>query len=91
LRGTAPLTLAKGSGERLIGSIQREALGHFVVFDGAQLRRVLMNYASYYNRVRTHLSLNKNARDFRRPQKLGPIARISFLGGYITSTSEFRF
>ena len=55
----------------LIGSIRRESLDHLVVFDEAQLRRVLKNYASYYNQVRTHLSLDKNAPDFRRPQKLG--------------------
>ena len=67
--------------ERLIGSIRRESLDHLVVFDEAHLRRVPKNYASYYNRVRTHLSLHKNAPDFRRSQKLGPIAAISILGG----------
>jgi len=70
-----------GHVERLIGSIRREALDHLIVFDEAQLRRVLKKYASYYNEVRTHLSLNKNAPDFRRPQKLGPIAAIPILGG----------
>ena len=77
----AALTLENGHVERLIGSIRRECLDHLVVFDEAQLRRVLKNYASYYNQVRTHLSLDKNAPDFRRPQKLGPIAAISILGG----------
>ena len=59
------------------------AVAHQVmrVFDEAQLRRVLKNYASYYNQVRTHLSLDKNAPDFRRPHKLGPIAAIPILGG----------
>src|SRR5580704_17124951 len=42
---------------------------------------LLKNYASYYNQVRTHLSLDKNAPDFRRPQKLGHIASIPILGG----------
>jgi len=70
-----------GHVERVIGSIRRESLDHLVVFDEAQLRRVLKNYASYYNQVRTHLSLDKNAPDFRRPQKLGPIAAIPILGG----------
>ena len=51
------------------------------MFDEAQLRRVLKKYASYYNQVRTHLSLDKNAPDFRRPQKLGPIAAIPIFGG----------
>ena len=67
--------------ERFIGSIRRESLDHLIVSDEAQLRRVLRNYASYYNQVRTHLSLDKNAPDFRRPQKLGPIAAISIHGG----------
>ena len=69
-----------GHVERLIGSIRRESLDHLVVFDEAQLRRVLRNYASYYNQVRTHLSLRKNDLDFR-PQKLGSIVAISVLGG----------
>ena len=67
--------------ERLIGSIRRESLDHLIVIDETQLRRVLKNYASYYNQVRTHLSLEKNAPNFRRPQKLGHIASIPILGG----------
>ena len=70
-----------GHVERLIGSIRRESLDHLIVFDEAQLRRVLRNYASYYNQVRTHLSLEKNAPDFRIPQKLSRVAGISILGG----------
>ena len=70
-----------GHVERLIGSIRREALDHLIVFDEAQLRRVLKKYASYYNQVRTHLSLEKDSPDFRRQQKLGPIAAIPILGG----------
>ena len=70
-----------GHVERLIGSIRSESLDHLVVFDEAQLRRVLKNYASYYNQVRTHLSLEKNAPDFRRPHKLGSVAAIPILGG----------
>jgi transposase InsO family protein len=66
---------------RLIRSIRRESLDHLVVFDEAQLGRVLKNYASYYNQLRTHLSLGKHAPDFRPPHKLGPIAAISILGG----------
>jgi len=59
---TAPRSpLQNGHVERLIGSIRRESLDHLVVFYEAQLRRVLSNYASYYNQVRTHLSLDENA------------------------------
>jgi transposase InsO family protein len=70
-----------GHVERLIGSIRRECLDHVVVFGEAHLRRVLKTYASYYNKVRTHLSLNKNAPDFRRPVPVGEIAAIPILGG----------
>src|SRR5882757_6998242 len=74
---TAPRSPSQnGHVERLIGSIRREALDHLIVFDEAQLRRVLKKYASYYNQVRTHLSLEKDSPDFRRQQKLGPIAAI---------------
>ena len=75
------MRVVDGHVERLIGSIRRECLNHLVVFDEAQLRRFLKNYASYYNEVRTRLSLHKNVPNFRRPQKLGPIAAISMLGG----------
>jgi len=67
--------------ERLIGSIRGESLDHLIVSDEAQLRRGLKNYASYYNQVRTHLSLEKNAPNYLWPQKLGAIASISILGG----------
>jgi len=70
-----------GHVERLIGSIRRESLDHLVVFDQAQLRRVLKNYASYYNQVRTHLSLDRDAPEFRRPPKVGRIAAIPIFGG----------
>jgi transposase InsO family protein len=70
-----------GHVERLIGSIRRESLDHLVVFGEAHLRDVLKAYASYYNKVRPHLSLDKDAPDFRRMQKIGRIAAIPILGG----------
>jgi hypothetical protein len=70
-----------GYAERLIGSIQRESLDHLIVFDEAPLPRVLKNSAIYYNQFQTHLSLDKDAPDFRRLQKLGSIAAMPILGG----------
>jgi Integrase core domain len=70
-----------GHVERLIGSIRRESLDHLRVFGEAHLRAVLKAYASYYNEVRTHLSLEKDAPDFRRTQKIGRIAAIPILEG----------
>jgi len=51
------------------------------VFGKAHLHYVLKAYASYYNEVRTHLSLDGDAPDFRRMQKIGRIAAIPILGG----------
>jgi transposase InsO family protein len=70
-----------GHVEGLIGSIRREAVDHLFVFGEAHLRRILKAYALYYNAVRTHLSLEKDAPDFRRSLKLGHVAAIPILGG----------
>jgi len=70
-----------GHVERLIGSIRRESLDHLVVFGEEHLRVVLKAYASFYNQVRTHLSLEKDAPDFRGIQKVGRVASIPILGG----------
>ena len=50
-----------GFAERLIGSIRRECLDQIIVCGEEHLRRTLLSYASYYNRARTHRSLNKDA------------------------------
>jgi transposase InsO family protein len=47
--------------ERLIGSVRRECLDHVIVFNEAGLRRILKRYLEYYERSRTHLSLDKDA------------------------------
>jgi transposase InsO family protein len=81
-RPTAPRSpWQNGHVERLIGSIRRKSLDHLVVFGEAHLRAVLKTYASYYNKVRPHLSLDKDAPDFRGTQKIGRIAAIPILGG----------
>jgi len=51
--------------ERAIGSIRRECLDYVVVFNERHLRRVLSSYFDYYQRTRTHLSLNKDCPDTR--------------------------
>jgi transposase InsO family protein len=47
--------------ERLIGSIRRECVDHVVVLGEAHLRQILQTYAGYYNKIRTHRSLDKDA------------------------------
>ena len=45
------------------------------------LRRVLRAYASYYNGVRTHRSLNKDAPVHRPTQRIGILRSHPILGG----------
>src|SRR6266516_1204759 len=70
-----------GFAERLIGSIRRECLNHIVVSGEAHLRRVLRTYAGYYNRIRTHRSLDNDAPIFRPVQSTGSIKSHPILGG----------
>ncbi len=43
--------------ERIIGSIRRECLDHFIVLSERHLRRILTSYFAYYHESRAHLSL----------------------------------
>ena len=52
--------------ERLIGSIRRECLNHFVILNAKHLKRTLTSYIAYYHGSRTHLGLDKQC-PFPRP------------------------
>jgi transposase InsO family protein len=69
-----------GFAERLIGSIRRECVDHFIVLGEAHLRRVLRTYARYYNDIRTHWSLDKDAPLSRPVQRTGIISSRPILG-----------
>jgi transposase InsO family protein len=69
-----------GHVERLIGSIRRECLGHVIVLGERHLRRLLAAYAAYYNQVRTHLALGKDA-PLCRPIQSGRVMPLPVLGG----------
>jgi transposase InsO family protein len=70
-----------GFAERLIGSIRRECVDHMFVFGEAHLRRILTMYAAYYNELRTHRSLNKDAPIHRAIQRVGNIVSTPVLRG----------
>jgi transposase InsO family protein len=70
-----------GHAERLIGSIRRECLDHVIILGETHLRRILHAYADYYNGVRTHRSLNKDAPISRPIQRGGIVAARPILGG----------
>jgi transposase InsO family protein len=79
---TAPASpWQNGFAERLIGSIRRECVDHFVVLGEAHLRRMLRDYARYYNGIRTHRSLDKDAPITRPVQRIGIVQSHAILGG----------
>jgi len=79
---TAPASpWQNGFTERLIGSIRRECVDHFIVLGEEHLRRILRTYARYYNDVRTHRSLDKDAPVSRSVQRTGIITSRPILGG----------
>jgi transposase InsO family protein len=70
-----------GYAERLIGSIRRECLDYIVVTGEQHLRHILACYLEYYNAMRTHLSLGKDAPNGRAIQRHGRIEGQPMLGG----------
>jgi transposase InsO family protein len=70
-----------GYAERLVGSIRRECVDNVVVFGERHLVHLLKSYQRYYNGVRTHLSLNKDAPDTRAVHAIGCIVAKPLLGG----------
>jgi hypothetical protein len=70
-----------GHVERLVGSTRRECTDHLIVFNEAHLRRILWKYACYYNQVRTHLALGKDAPCGRPIERFEDIVAHPILGG----------
>ena len=70
-----------GCAERLIGSIRQECLDHVVIFGERHLRHLLNSYQQYYNEVRTHLSLQKDAPLSREVRRFGRVLSVPILGG----------
>jgi len=57
--------------ERVIGTLRRECLDHAIILGDRHLRRTVQRYVDYYNGVRTHLSLGKDAPRRRSVQPPG--------------------
>jgi hypothetical protein len=57
-----------------------ECLDHVVVFGERHLRHVLASYQKYYNEVRTHLSLQKDAPVRRDVCRTGRVRGVANLG-----------
>ena len=80
-----------GCAERLIGTLRRECLDQILIFGEAHLRRILSAYAAYYNQVRTHLALQKDAPSHRAVQRSGAIVGIPILAGLHHQMSGYDF
>src|SRR5260221_617437 len=74
--------------ERLIGSIRHECLDHLIAFNAEHLLRILAKYATYYNEVRTHVSLGKDTPAQVRSRGSETLLRIRSLAGYTIDTQE---
>ncbi len=61
--------------ERLLGSVRRECLDHMLIVSEAHLHRVLMEYATYFNRSRPHQGIEQRVPDAEN--KPGPPAHTS--------------
>jgi transposase InsO family protein len=70
-----------GYAERLIGTVRRECLDRLLILGESHLRRVLASYAVYYNQMRTHLALGKDAPLGSAVQRSGVIVAIPILSG----------
>jgi Integrase core domain len=78
-----------GYAERLIGSIRRECLDHVVVLGERHLRHVLLSYMKYYNEMRTHVSLEKDAPVPRAVERAGTSIVGLYWAGCIINMSGF--
>jgi putative transposase len=67
--------------ERLIGSIRRECLNHYIILNARHLKRTLASYFRYYHESRTHLSLDKDCPFPRDVLTEGKIVATPQLGG----------
>jgi transposase InsO family protein len=80
-----------GFAERLIGSIRRECLDHLVIFSEVHLRQILQRYADYYNKIRTHRSLDTDAPRSVGFSGQGTSRHEQSSAGFITIMCGFRF
>jgi putative transposase len=79
---TAPQSPWQNSyAERLLGSIRRECLNHFVILNARHLKKTLAAYFRYYHLSRTHLGLGKQCPTELKVMDCGVIVERPELGG----------
>ena len=76
--------------ERLIGSIRRDCLNHFVILNARHLKKTLASYFAYYHESRTHLRLDKQCPFPRGVSSMGKILEIPLLAACIIAMNALR-
>ena len=66
--------------ERVIGSIRREALDHFLLISEKQVRQIVNSYVDYYNNYRPHQGISDIPAGFK-VHNSGTISKKAILSG----------
>ncbi len=83
---------ANGVCERFMGSLRRECLDHILIHDDKHLRRVVTEYAAYFNQERPHQGIEQQIPDqYELPRSQptrGQVTSKAILGGLHHSYSR---
>jgi|SRR5581483_11423207 len=79
---------ANAYAERVIGSIRRECLNHFMILNARHLKKTLVAYFRYYHCSRTHLGLGKQCPIERHVRDRGVIVEKPELGAFTIAMTE---
>src|SRR5438874_13318518 len=67
--------------ERIIGTLRRECLDHFIVVDELHLLSILADFVAYYNQERPHRTLGLQTPEPRLRPTTGPVRSHPVLSG----------
>ena len=67
--------------ERFIGSVRREALDYFIIFNKEQVIKILTEYIEYYNSLRPHQGIYQCVPQKYIPNKNGKVLKKTILTG----------
>jgi transposase InsO family protein len=67
--------------ERFVGSIRREALDSFIIFNYGQLYSIVKEYITYYNNLRPHQGIDQDIPRGYSPQVSGTVVSSPVLSG----------
>jgi len=67
--------------ERFVGSVRREALDYFILFQENQIKNILKDYITYYNSLRPHQGIAQRIPNGYKPETNGRVLKLPILGG----------